>query len=167
MTTPAQRWGTTGGEETSTGRKAKFGETYLSRIGVGGKSSYRPAGTDFSSTKTTEDWEEVRLKKQLQELEGKIDKLENAQAGRTPGKRDTKPALVKRELEQLLDYKRKEQREIESGEGKSKLGANLKDVREEIEAVKEQVDGLDAHLRSRESVLEALRREIEDEKAGR
>jgi chromosome segregation ATPase len=167
VTTPAQRWGTTGGEETSTGRKAKFGETYLSRIGVGGKSSYRPAGTDFSSTKTTEDWEEVRLKKQLQELEAKIDKLENAQAGRTPGKRDTKPALVKRELEQLLDYKRKEMREIESGEGKSKVGASLKGVQDEIETVKEQVDGLEAHLRSRENALEALRREIEDEKAGR
>jgi hypothetical protein len=116
---PAQRWGSTGGEETSTGRKAKFGDTYLSRMGMGGKSSYRPAGTDFSTTKTTEDWEEVRLKKQLSELEAKIEKVEAASASRSGGRRDTKPALVKRELEQLLDYKRRELRDLESGEGSS------------------------------------------------
>jgi len=165
---PAQRWGSTGGEETSTGRKAKFGETYLSRMGVGGKSSYRPAGTDFSSTKTTEDWEEVRLKKQLAELEAKIDKVEAAASSRSAGgKRDTKPALVKRELEQLLDYKRRDLREMEQGEGRSKVGASLKGVQEEIGTVREQVEGLEAHLRSREEVLESLRREIDNEKSGR
>jgi actin cytoskeleton-regulatory complex protein END3 len=164
---PAQRWATSSGEETSTGRKAKFGDTYLSRLGVGGRSSYRPAGTDFSSTKTTDEWEEVRLKKQLAELEAKIDKIENAQAGRAKGKQDAKPALVKRELEQLLDYKRKKLRELEQGEGKSKAGANLNNIREEIGLVKEQIDGLEEHLRSRESVLEGLRQEIEHEKSNR
>lgn len=164
---PAQRWGATGGEETSTGRKAKFGDTYLSRLGVGGKSSYRPAGTDFSATKTTEDWEEVRLKKQLGELEAKIEKVEATSADRHGGKRDTKPALVKRELEQLLDYKRRELRDLEQGDGKSKVGASLKGVQDEIETVREQVDGLEAHLRSRESILEGLRQEIENEKSGR
>lgn len=164
---PAQKWGSTGGEETSTGRKAKFGETYLSRIGVGGKSSYRPAGTDFSTTKTTEDWEEVRLKKQLAELEAKIDKVEAASASRPGGRRDTKAALVKRELEQLLDYKRRELRDMETGDGKSKVGASLKGVADEIATVKEQVDGLEAHLRSREQVLAELKQEIENEKTGR
>ncbi|KAI9054896.1 hypothetical protein LZ554_002040 [Drepanopeziza brunnea f. sp. 'monogermtubi'] len=164
---PAQRWGTTGGEETSTGRRAKFGDTYLSRMGMGGKSSYKPAGTDFSATKTTEDWEEVRLKKQLSELEAKIEKVEaGATARSSGGRRDTKPALVKRELEQLLDYKRKELRDLESGEGKSKVGASLKGVSEEIETVKEQVDGLESHLRSRQQVLAELQQEIEAEKAG-
>jgi len=161
---PAQKWGFTGGEETSTGRKAKFGDTYLSRMG---KSGYRPAGTDFSTTKTSEDWEEVRLKKQLSELETKIEKVEAASEKRSGGRRDTKPALVKRELEQLLDYKRRELRDLESGEGKSKVGASLKGVSDEIETVKEQVDGLEAHLRSREQVLADLRQEIENEKAGR
>jgi hypothetical protein len=164
---PAQRWGTTGNEETSTGRKAKFGDTYLSRLGVGGKSSYRPAGTDFSTTKTTEDWEEVRLKKQLSELESRIEKVEAASTNSHGGKRDTKPALVKRELEQLLDYKRRELRDLEQGDGKSKIGASLKGVQEEIGTVKEQVDGLEAHLRSRQSALEELRQEVENEKAGR
>jgi hypothetical protein len=164
---PAQRWATESGEETSTGRKAKFGDTYLSRLGVGGKSSYPARGTDFSSTRTTEDWEEVRLKKQLAEIEAKIDKAENAAAGRSKGVRDTKPALVKRELEQLLDYKRKELRDLESGEGRSKAGASLKGLEEEIGAVREQVEGLGAHLRTREAVLEELRREIEEERVGR
>lgn len=132
-----------------------------------GKSGYRPAGTDFSATKTSEDWEEVRLKKQLSELEAKIEKVEAASANRHGGRRDTKPALVKRELEQLLDYKRGELRDLESGEGKSKVGASLKGVSDEIETVKEQVDGLEAHLRSREQVLADLRQEIEIEKSGR
>ncbi|KAK0102168.1 endocytosis defective- protein [Cadophora gregata] len=164
---PAQRWGSTGGEETSTGRKAKFGDTYLSRMGMGGKSSYKPAGTDFSTAKTTEDWEEVRLKKQLSELEAKIEKVEAASANRSGGRRDTKPALVKRELEQLLDYKRRELRDMESGEGKSKVGASLKGVADEIATVKEQVDGLESHLRSRQQVLAELQQEIENEKSSR
>ncbi|KAG9236172.1 endocytosis and cytoskeletal organization protein [Amylocarpus encephaloides] len=159
---PAQKWGSHGGEETSSGKKAKFGETYLSRIGVG--SSYRPAGTDFSSTKTTEDWEEVRLKKQLAELEAKVEKVEKASEKRHGGRRDTKPALVKRELEQLLDYKRKELRELENGEGRSKVGASLKGVSDEIQEVKEQVDGLETHLRTRQQILADLRNQITAEK---
>ncbi|RDL35794.1 Actin cytoskeleton-regulatory complex protein end3 [Venustampulla echinocandica] len=164
---PAQRWGATGGEETSTGRKAKFGETYLSRIGVGGKSSYRPAGTDFSTTKTTEDWEEVRLKKQLAELEAKVEKVEAKSTKRHGGRRDTTPALVKRELEQLLDYKRKELRDMEVGDGKSKVGASLKGVADEIQTVREQVEGLEQHLRSRQQVLAEVQAEIDNEKASR
>jgi actin cytoskeleton-regulatory complex protein END3 len=163
---PAQRWTTTSGEETSTGRKAKFGDTYLSRLGLGGKSSYRPTGTDFSSTKTIDDWEEVRLKKQLADLEAKIDKIENGKVGRPKGVRDTKPALVKRELLQLLDFKRKALRELEGGEVKGK-GGSLNGIRDEIGVVKEQIDGLEAHLRSREGMLETLRQEIEYEKSNR
>lgn len=153
-------------EDTRTGRKAKFGDTYLSRLGVGSKSSYTK-GTDFSSTKTTEDWEEVRLKKQLAELNEKIELVEKNAAKRHGGKRDTRPALVKRELEQLLDYKRRELVELESGEGRTKEGQNLKSVREEIETVKEQVDGLEQHLRSRQQVLDDLREQIDAEKASR
>lgn len=164
---PAQKWGTPDNEETSTGRKAKFGDTYLSRMGIGGKSSYRPTGTDFSSTKTTDDWEEVRLKKQLAELDARIDKVEAAAAARSGGRRDTKPALVKRELEQLLDYKRRELRDLEQGDGKAKIGAGLKGISDEIATVKEQVDGLEAHLRSRQQELERLRQEIEVEKTSR
>ena len=159
---PAQRWGTNGDQETATGRKAKFGDTYLSRLGVGGGSSYRPSGTDFS--KTTPDWEEVRLKKQLAELTSKIDSIEaKAEEKRRKGgrSRDSKPALVKRELEQLLDYKRKELRELELGEGRVKEGENMKGLRQEVESVKEQVDGLERHWKAREAALEEIKAEIE------
>ena len=78
---------------------------------------------------------------------------------------DSKPALVKRELEQLLDYKRRELRDLENGEGKAKSGQSLKSFQEEISVVKEQVDGLQEHLRKREGVLQGLKEQIEAEKA--
>ncbi|KAJ9622030.1 endocytosis defective- protein [Taxawa tesnikishii (nom. ined.)] len=146
----AERWGTKRDDSTLTGKKAKFGDTYLSR--------------------TDEEWEEVRLKRQLKELEDKMAKVEEAARRRRErgGRReDSKPALVKRELEQLLDWKRRELRDLETGEGRAKVGQGLKETADEIAMVKEQVDGLEAHLRKREEVLNDLRRQIEDEKAGR
>ncbi|EOO03936.1 putative eps15-like protein pan1p protein [Phaeoacremonium minimum UCRPA7] len=157
------RWATKADDETATGRKAKFGDQYLTRLG---RSGFKTAGTDFSSQKT-DDWEEVRLKKQLQDLETKIEKIESQAEIRSSGKRESKPALVKRELEQLLDYKRKELRELEEGTGKSKTGGSLKSISDDLQTVREQVEGLESHLRSREQILEQLRREIEDEKASR
>ena len=162
-------------EDTSTTRKAKFGDAYLSRLGIGGKGRYTPAGTDFSSAVIPDDWEAVRLKQQLQDLTDKIETIESSAASRKSGRNRngrrredySKPALVKRELEQLLDYKRKELRELESGEGKVKDGAGLKGIEDEIEGVKELVKGLETHWRTREEVLEGLRREVEEEKRRR
>ena len=170
---PANRWGDDADDddnarETTTNRKAKFGDTYLSRLGVGGKSSYQPSGTDFSTTRTTEDWEEVRLKRQLQDLESKISTIESRAKGKNGGRsrreEESKPALVKRELGLLLDYKRKEIRDLETGEGRSKVGEGLRGVEDEIKGVREMVEGLEAHARTREGVLADLRREIEEEK---
>jgi len=163
----ASRWAAKSDESTATGRKAKFGDQYLTRLG---RSGFKTQGTDFSTAKT-EDWEEVRLKRHLAELDDKMARIEeqaNIRAGRgAHGSRDSKPALVKRELEQLLDYKRKEARELEEGSGKVKAGGDLKAVREDLSTVQEQIDGLEAHLSSRIKVLDQLRREIEDEKANR
>ncbi|KAK0665780.1 actin cytoskeleton-regulatory complex protein END3-domain-containing protein [Cercophora samala] len=156
------RWATKADDETSTGRKAKFGDQYLTRLG---RSGFTSKGTDFTSTKNSDaEWEEVRLKKQLQEMEDKLARIEQGVEARKGGKRDSKPALVKRELEQLLDYKRKELRDLEEGKGKSRTGSNLKSVSEDLQTVREQVEGLETHLRSRQEVLEQLRREIEEEK---
>ncbi|KAK4209854.1 actin cytoskeleton-regulatory complex protein END3-domain-containing protein [Rhypophila decipiens] len=157
------RWATKADDETSTGRKAKFGDQYLTRLG---RSGFKAQGTDFSSAKSDAEWEEVRLKKQLAELEEKMSKVEEIANRKRGGKRESKPALVKRELEQLLDYKRKELRDLEEGSGKSVKGASLKSVQEDLATVREQVEGLESHLRARQGVLESLRREIEDEKAG-
>ncbi|KAI1093062.1 actin cytoskeleton-regulatory complex protein [Rostrohypoxylon terebratum] len=160
----ASRWAAKADDTTATGRKAKFGDQYLTRLGRG---AFKTTGTDFSNAQSDEQWEEVRLKKQLQELEDKMAKVEAEATRRSGGKRDSKPALVKRELEQLLDYKRKELRELEEGAGKGKSGQGLRGVADDLATVREQVDGLEAHLAGRMQVLEQLRREIDDEKAGR
>ena len=161
-------------DSTSTGRKAKFGDTYLSRIGAG--SSYQPSGTDFSSTKLDSDWEEVRLKQELNDLEAKIERVETARtsrrgtAGRRKREEESKPALVKRELELMLDYKRKEMRELRDGEGDgggAGSAGGLKAMEEEIGSVREMVEGLEKHLGKREEALRGLKEEVERERRSR
>ena len=160
----ASRWATKADDSTSTGRKAKFGDQYLTRLGRGG---FKSQESDFATAKTG-DWEEVRLKKQLADLEEKMRRVEAEAERRKGGKRDSKPALVKRELEQLLDYKRKQLRELEDGGGGGKKGGGgLREVEDDLQTVREQVEGLEVHLRSRMEVLDQLRSDIEDEKAGR
>jgi Ca2+-binding EF-hand superfamily protein len=164
--TAADRWGTKRDDNTVSGRKAKFGDSYLSRLGVGER---QVKGTDFSSTPRDAEWEEVRLKKQLRELEEKMAKVEQAaQKRRDRGGRreDSRPALVKRELEQMLDYKRRELRGLENGDSKAQTGNVSQNFNDEIAMVKEQVDGLQDHLRKREAALQELRDQIEAEKAG-
>ena len=93
-------------------------------------------------------------------------KVEEIAERRKGGKRDSKPALVKKELDQLLDYKRGELRALQEGTGKSAVGGTLKSISEDLQTVREQVDGLETHLSSRNKVLDELRREIDVEKAG-
>lgn len=157
------RWAAKADDATSTGRKAKFGDQYLTRLG---RSGFKTQGTDFSTEKT-EDWEEVRLKRQLADIEEKMRKVEELAEQKKGGKRDSKPALVKRELDQLLDYKRRQLKDLDEGKGAGAEGGNLKSIQEDLDTVKEQVEGLEAHLRSREQALDQLRQEIEDEKSGR
>lgn len=162
---PAERWGAKRDDNTSTGRKAKFGDAYLTRLGVGERQT---KGTDFSATRNNAEWEEVQLKKQLREIEKKMERAEKEAQKRKGGRSErSKPALVKRELEMLLDYKRKELRDMESGEGRYKEGGSLQSLADDIQTVKDQVEGLEAHLRSRESVLDDLKRQIEEEKSSR
>ena len=69
--------------------------------------------------------------------------------------------------------KRKKKREARDAErrkrrgDKGKGGGSLKSIQEDLQAVREQVEGLESHLSSRQQVLEQLRREIEDEKSRR
>lgn len=158
------RWATKADDSTSTGRKAKFGDQYLTRLG---RSGFKASGTDFSQGQTDGEWEEVRLRRQLQELDDKIAHIEQDVEAKKGGKRDSKPALVKRELEQFLDYKRKELRELEEGTGKSKVGTSLRGIEEDLATVREQIEGLESHLSSRNQVLAQLRQQIDDEKTSR
>ncbi|KAF8475941.1 actin cytoskeleton-regulatory complex protein end3 [Kalaharituber pfeilii] len=158
---------------TYSSKKSAFGESYLTRLGIGGRGGYTHSGTDFSSSKD-KDWEEVRLKRQLAELEKKIEDAEAAAAGRrdrskhgAPGA--NKAALVKRELEQMLEYKRQVLRDLDdsSKDNNKSSGASLASIRDDLDMVKQQVDTLESHLRSREEVLAKLREEIEMEKTSR
>ncbi|KAI2621249.1 actin cytoskeleton-regulatory complex protein [Hypoxylon sp. NC1633] len=159
----ASRWAARADDSTATGRKAKFGDQYLTRLGRG---SFKTTGTDFGGAQGDEQWEEVRLKKQLAELEDRIARVEDEASRKRGGggKRDSKPALVKRELEQLLDYKRKELRALEEGSGDARAAAGLRGVADDLQTVREQVEGLEGHLVGRMKVLEQIRREIEEEK---
>jgi actin cytoskeleton-regulatory complex protein END3 len=162
-------------EDTSTGRKAKFGDAYLSRIGGRGGSAYQPKGTDFSDVVEDEDLEKVRLLRELRELESQHDaaiaasdrrrkqRTENGGA-RQPGK--TNWTLVKREAQQMLEYKQRQYVALNS-EDASKSGGDLKRLRDDLALVSEQIDGLESHLRKREAELENVRREVENEKSSR
>ncbi|KAK5453642.1 endocytosis defective-related protein [Exophiala xenobiotica] len=161
-------------EDTASGRKAKFGDAYLSRIGGRGGSAYQPKGTDFSDVVEDEDLEKVRLLRELRDLESQHDaamaaserrrktRMENG--SRQPGK--TNWTLIKREAQQLLEYKQRRYVDLNS-ESAGDSGNDLKRLRDDLALVAEQIDGLESHLRKREAELDSIRREIENEKSSR
>jgi Ca2+-binding EF-hand superfamily protein len=165
-------------EDTASGRKAKFGDAYLSRIGGrSGNASggYQPKGTNFNDVVEDEDLEKVRLLRELHELEAQHDaavaaaerrRKQRSEGGGPTQSGKTNWTLVKREAQQLLEYKQRQYVEMNS-EGAAKESGDLKRLREDLTLVGEQVEGLETHLRKREAELEGLRREIETEKSSR
>lgn len=162
-------------EDTSTGRKAKFGDAYLSRIGgKGGSFGYQPKGTNFDDVVEDEDLEKVRLMRELHDLEAQHDaaistaerrrKQKQENGTRQAGK--TNWTLVKREAQQMLEYKQRVYVDLNSVKAGSQ-GDELKRLKEDLALVGEQIDGLEAHLRKREAELESVKSQIEAEKSSR
>ncbi|KKY27633.1 putative cytoskeletal adaptor protein [Phaeomoniella chlamydospora] len=169
---PAQRYD----EDTSTGRKAKFGDTYLSRLGRGGGGAPVTKGTNFSNVIEDEDLEKVRLLRELRDLESQhsaavssAERRRNARGdpsnptNRVTGK--TNWTLIKREAQQLLEYKQRLYVELsrDGGSG-AKDVQDLKRLREDLALVGDQVEGLESHLRKRQEELDGLKRQVEEVK---
>ncbi|ODV88526.1 hypothetical protein CANCADRAFT_124246 [Tortispora caseinolytica NRRL Y-17796] len=144
--------------------KRTFGESYLSRLGVRTKSVSDIKGTDFSATKGT-DWEEVRLKRELENLEAQIQAATEARERRKREIAKSNAPLVKRELQQLHDYKREVLRKLESGDLNSgKSDSSLDSIREDIDLIKSQIGMLEEFAEQRKKVLSDIKADIEYER---
>jgi len=109
------------------------------------------------------DWEKVRLQKELTILNEKIELAEAEARSRRLGRGKTassKSALVKRELEQMLDFKRRELQRLKDGKDIETSG-NVGRLRNEVQGFKDQIDALSSHLEKRQEELKSLQRTIQ------
>ncbi|ODQ66087.1 hypothetical protein NADFUDRAFT_51356 [Nadsonia fulvescens var. elongata DSM 6958] len=154
---------------SSSSKKSAFADGYLSRLGLSGRSSsYESKGTDFSSTKDT-DWEEARLKRQLADLENLILKSEKEAANTKKygsSYATSRSALIKRELEQLLEFKERQLDSLrnDNGNDNSKV-RELSEANDDIEMIQQQIDALEEHYANKKRELDSLLRQIEQLKS--
>lgn len=151
---------------TETGKKS-FAENYLNKIGGGGggasstiNNGRNEKGTDFSATQGT-DWEEVRLRRELQDLERLLDKVQNDtknQKDNSNNNQDNNDMLIKYEFEQLLKYK---QNQLNSTTNASKNSTDLSSVKQDIEEIQNQVNTLQEFLTTKNQELLKLNQQIE------
>lgn len=133
--------------------KQSFASDYLNKLGSS-KSSLVSNGTDFTETKDT-DWEEVKLRRELEDLDNLLKKAEIEKANK--GK-DNKLDLIKYEFEQLLKYKEEQTKQLMSNIGSSN---SLSSVIENIGSIEVQVNQLESFLESKKNDLSELNRQIE------
>ncbi|CAK7896155.1 actin cytoskeleton-regulatory complex protein End3p [[Candida] anglica] len=146
-------------QNPSANNKKAFGDSYLSKIGMNHNSvtGNDNSGTDFSSTKD-KDWEEVRLRRELTNLE---DLLSKAQSTKASDSVDEESALIKHELELLLRYKEEKLRASTSTSGQKDLG----DVKNDIDEIETQVNTLEEFLKDKKSELATIQQELASLKA--
>lgn len=128
----------------SANNKKAFGESYLQKVG---RSVTNDRGTDFSATEGT-DWEEVRLRRELANLE---DLLTKASKESDTTKNDAL-VVTKHEYEQLLKYK--------EDQLKTTPEKDLTDVRNDIELIEGQVKELEQYYARKQTELQQLDQEI-------
>lgn len=129
--------------------KKAFGTNYLNKIG---RSQLSEKGTDFSQTEGT-DWEEVRLRRELANLEELLDKAQkekdNVSSSDTP--------IIKHEFEQLLKYK---QEKLDTAKRANTGSKDLSDVQSDIDLISSQVRSLQGYLEGREQELAQLKSQL-------
>lgn len=140
---------------------------YLSKLGLSNNANAaNGSNSNSSSTATTtnntdlltggdNDWEEVRLRRELADLTSRLEKVEKAKSENL-SQGSSNAAVIRRELEALLDYK---QTVLAQPENTSSL-KDANNTKEEVDMIAEQLDALREHLKTRESELQAVRQQI-------
>ncbi|KAM3126396.1 actin cytoskeleton-regulatory complex protein END3 [Candidozyma auris] len=137
--------------------KKSFGTSYLNKIGQANNTD-REKGTDFSATEGT-DWEEVRLRRELANLEDLLEKAkqESKSGGKSSDNITSDSALLKHEFEQLLKYK---QNKLNAAQSVPNSDKDLTDVKNDIELIGSQVQVLEEFLAGKENELAKLQQEL-------
>lgn len=128
----------------SANNKKAFGESYLQKVG---RSTTNERGTDFSATEGT-DWEEVRLRRELANLEDLLNKTSKE----STTTQTNALGISKHEFEQLLKYKEEQL--------KVKPDKDLTDVKNDIELIEGQVQELEQYYARKQAELQQLDQEI-------
>lgn len=149
-------------------RKSQGLSGYLSKLGLSGQpadsssqsqpgrgSADAASGQQDLLTGGDSDWEEVRLRRELADLDARLQKIEAAKQ-QSQQRGSSAAAVVRRELEAMLEYK---QTLLARPEATSAL-KDAQATREEVDMIAEQLDALREHFQSRQSELQALRAQL-------
>lgn len=129
-----------------------FGTGYMNKLGIGSRNGGRVEADNTSSIKD-EDWETVRLKRELADIESQIAAAEKTQ--KKDASTDSTSLLVRKELEQLLRFKTGELERLDKASGSSNSGG-LKDIQADIDMFQQQVESLSTYLQDRQKTLREL-----------
>ncbi|KAG7192097.1 endocytosis defective- protein [Scheffersomyces spartinae] len=128
--------------------KRGFAMNYLNKIGHSQDSQTH--GTDFSVTEGT-DWEEVRLKRELKDLETLLEKAQ----WNSKQERSSDLANVKYEFEQLLKYK-----QDQLNKSSTTSSSDFSDIKGDVELIEAQVKTLEEFHHQKAQELQQLTQEI-------
>lgn len=137
------------GSTSAATKRSEFAQSYLDRMGIG-SSSHKITGTDFSN-KNPNAWKDDN------------DNMKKSDITNNSG-------VVRRELELLLDYKRKELRRLEEQVGKSGINGNkesdneLSSLRASLDSLKARLEDFEDYYKRRKEEYQELLSQIDKEK---